>query len=111
VQSSTFVLRLNFCAVNPRLRQYPNRYTNLIEFISNYEGPVYGAFMDGEDVHRVKFSKGGLLVIGNEANGISTAVEKLISQKITITRIGGAESLNAAIATGIMLDVITQSKK
>lgn len=86
-------------------------YTNLIEFISDFEGPVYGAFMDGEDLHQFKFSKGGLLVIGNEANGISTAVEKLITQKITIPRIGRAESLNAAIATGIMLDVITQSKK
>ncbi|MBX2894324.1 MAG: RNA methyltransferase [Cyclobacteriaceae bacterium] len=86
-------------------------YTNLIEFISHYQGPVFGAFMDGEDVHEVKFPKGGLLVIGNEANGISSAVEKLITQKITIPRIGGAESLNAAIATGILLDVITQSKK
>jgi RNA methyltransferase, TrmH family len=80
-------------------------YTNLIEFLTAYTGTIYGAFMDGVDVHTVNFSKGGLLVIGNEANGISHAVTQHITQRITIPRIGKAESLNAAIATGILLDV------
>jgi RNA methyltransferase, TrmH family len=80
-------------------------YTNLIEFLTAYTGTVYGAFMDGVDVHTVNFSEGGLLVIGNEANGISQAVTEQITQRITIPRIGKAESLNAAIATGILLDV------
>jgi len=80
-------------------------YTNLVEFLTAYTGTVYGAFMDGVDVHTVNFSKGGLLVIGNEANGISQAVTQQITQRITIPRIGKAESLNAAIATGIILDV------
>jgi len=86
-------------------------YTNLVEFVSGYSGPVLGACMDGRDVHQVKLPAGGLLVIGNEANGISDAVGKFVTQRITIPRIGGAESLNAAIATGILLDVIVQSKK
>ncbi len=80
-------------------------YTNLVEFISTYTGQVYCAFMDGVDVHSVNFSNGGLLVIGNEANGISQVVAAQVTQRITIPRIGKAESLNAAIATGIMLDV------
>lgn len=80
-------------------------YTNLVEFVTTYGGPVYGAFMDGVDVHQINFSKGGLLVIGNEASGISRAVTQRITQPITIPRVGKAESLNAAIATGIILDV------
>ena len=44
----------------------------------------------------------GILIIGNESNGISSEIEKLASEKITIPRIGHAESLNAAIATAIV---------
>jgi TrmH family RNA methyltransferase len=86
-------------------------YASLDAYLSKTDLPVYGAFLDGTDVHKLKFEGGGLIVIGNESNGISQAVEKLITQKITIPRIGNAESLNAAIATGIILDVISQSKK
>lgn len=68
--------------------------------------PVYGAFLDGEDVHKVGFGKGGILVIGNESWGISPAVEKFVTKRITIPRFGKAESLNAAIATAIILDTI-----
>jgi len=86
-------------------------YTSLPDYLKKMNLPVYGTFLDGADVHTLKFNGGGLIVIGNESNGISPAVEKLITQKITIPRIGKAESLNAAIATGIVLDVISQSKK
>lgn len=86
-------------------------YTSLESYLGKASLPVYGTFLDGTDVHNLKFEGGGLIVIGNESNGISTEVEKFITQKITIPRIGKAESLNAAIATGIVLDVISQSKK
>ncbi len=68
--------------------------------------PVFGAFLDGEDVHTIQFPKGGFLVIGNESKGISPTVEKFITNKVTIPRYGKAESLNAAIATAILLDNI-----
>jgi len=68
--------------------------------------PVYGAFLDGEDVHTIQFPKGGLLVIGNESKGISPTVEKFVTNRVTIPRYGKAESLNAAIATAILLDNI-----
>jgi TrmH family RNA methyltransferase len=58
----------------------------------------------------LKFNGGGLIVIGNEANGISPAIEKIVTQKITIPRYGKAESLNAAIATGIILDAVRSKK-
>jgi RNA methyltransferase, TrmH family len=66
--------------------------------------PVFGAFLRGEDVHKTNFGKGGLLVIGNESNGISPAVEKFVTRRITIPNYGKAESLNAAMATAIILD-------
>lgn len=91
----------SFCRVNVF-------YTNLIDFLSEYPGPVLGAFMDGTDVHTLQVTGGGVLVIGNESNGISAAVARYVTERITIPRVGKAESLNAAIATGIILDVIHQ---
>ncbi|MGC4023623.1 MAG: RNA methyltransferase [Cyclobacteriaceae bacterium] len=86
-------------------------YTNLSEFLSSNRLPVYGAFMDGEDVHATKFEDAGLIAIGNESNGISAEVGKYVTQRITIPKVGEAESLNAAIATGIILDNVYRSKK
>ncbi len=94
----------SFCRVN-------FFYTNLNEFLSQYKLPVFGAFMDGADVHQLNFGKSGLIVIGNESNGISEEVSQFVQQRITIPKIGGAESLNAGIATGIILDNIFRSKK
>lgn len=91
----------SFCRVNVF-------YTNLPEFLQSYSKPVYGAFMNGTDVHKIQFTGGGVIVIGNESNGISAAVEKLVTERITIPRLGDAESLNAAIAAGIILDVVNQ---
>jgi TrmH family RNA methyltransferase len=81
-------------------------YTSLSEYLSTYEGKTYGAYLRGEDVHKKKFGKGGLLVIGSESHGISPDLEKYITDKITIPAYGKAESLNAAIATGIICDNI-----
>ena len=86
-------------------------YTNLAEYLKTVGVTRYGAFLDGADVHRHPFGKGGMIVIGNESNGISADVEKYIDQKITIPRIGKAESLNAALSTAIILDNVLRSKK
>jgi TrmH family RNA methyltransferase len=79
-------------------------YTDLTEYLSSFQGPVLGAFLGGEDVHQFRFPSGGLMVIGNEGKGISPAVEKHITHRITIPRYGQAESLNAAMATAIICD-------
>ncbi|MBI1767989.1 MAG: RNA methyltransferase [Bacteroidetes bacterium] len=94
----------SFCRVNVF-------YTDLGDFFSRNSLPVYGTFMNGEDVHQIDFGKSGLIVIGNESNGISEKVSRLVNHRITIPKIGGAESLNAAIATGIVLDNVFRSKK
>lgn len=81
-------------------------YVDLVEFLTSNEVPVYGTFLAGENVHAVNFGKGGIVIIGNEANGISKEVEKFVTNKITIPLFGRAESLNAAIATAVILDNI-----
>jgi len=94
----------SFCRVSMQ-------YVTLVDYLTAAHKPVYGTFLHGTDVHSISFSSGGLVVIGNESNGISPEVERLVTQKITIPGIGKAESLNAGIATGIVLDVIRQSQK
>lgn len=81
-------------------------YTDLSEVLATNTLPVYGAFLEGQNVHHTTFPKAGLLVIGNESNGISAALSQKITHPITIPRLGQAESLNAAIATAILLDNI-----
>ncbi|WP_234734827.1 TrmH family RNA methyltransferase [Tellurirhabdus bombi] len=73
------------------------------------KSPVYGAFLDGENVHTMNFSRSGYVVMGNESNGISPAVEQFVSHKITIPRYGDAESLNVGIATAVICDNLRRS--
>jgi TrmH family RNA methyltransferase len=83
-------------------------YTRLADYLGSVKGlNIYGAFLDGEDIHSMSFGKGGLVVIGNESTGISEAVGRLVNRRITIPRIGNAESLNASVATGVILDHVT----
>lgn len=85
-------------------------YTNLINFLSKSDVPVYGAFLMGRNIHLEKFGKGGLVVIGNESNGISPTIDQFIRHRVFIPGSSQAESLNAAIATGIILDNIFRSR-
>ncbi len=82
-------------------------YTDLEDFLSkNNNLPVYGAFMDGENIYRQKLPKNAILVLGNEGNGISSKTEQLITSKITIPRFGPdqlTESLNVSTAAAIIL--------
>jgi TrmH family RNA methyltransferase len=79
-------------------------YTHLPEFVKEFGNPVYGAFLAGTNVHTLDFAPGGLIVVGSESHGISDALAPFISERITIPRFGGAESLNAAAATAVICD-------
>ena len=80
-------------------------YGDLEWVLKTANQPTFGAFLDGEDVHRINFGRaGGLIVLGNEANGIGPAVAALVTQRVTIPRYGQAESLNVGIATAVILD-------
>ena len=78
-------------------------YTDLATYFSGTALPLYGALLEGDDVHKVQFNSGGIILIGSESHGISPELIHWITQKITIPRKGNAESLNAAVATGILL--------
>lgn len=81
-------------------------YLDLKAFISTTTLPVYGAFMEGNNIYKKQHFSDGILVMGNEANGISKSIEAIINEKITIPRFGNlqaTESLNVATATAILL--------
>lgn len=77
-------------------------YLDLVKFISNYEGVKVGAEMSGDKISNYKNTLPCLIVMGSESHGISTSVRKLLDHKVSISRIGGAESLNVGVATGIL---------
>jgi len=80
-------------------------YGALSQWLAEANQPVYGAYLQGENIHQLKLSQhGGYLVMGNEANGISPALEAWITQPVTIPAFGQTESLNVGIATAILLD-------
>ncbi len=78
-------------------------YQQLPEILSSVNVPIYGALLKGQSVNQLTALKEVILVIGNESKGIREAVLPFITKAITIPRIGQAESLNAAVATGILL--------
>lgn len=81
-------------------------YTDLEEYLGSSKARVFGAYLNGSDVHQADFGNGGVVLIGSESHGISPTLEKHVTDRITIPRYGNAESLNAAIATGIICDNI-----
>jgi TrmH family RNA methyltransferase len=79
-------------------------YTNLVQYcIANKAAKTYAALLNGLDIRKAKPNKNGILIIGNEGKGISKELLELMHQPISIVGNGEAESLNAAVATGIIL--------
>jgi len=81
--------------------------TDLSVSLKNTHLPVYGAFMDGTSVYKLVLPTSGILVLGNEANGIKPAIESCITQRISIPQSnqhGQTESLNVATAGAILLN-------
>ena len=81
-------------------------YIDLETFISQTPLPVFGTFMDGSNIYKTNLPQEGIIIMGNEANGISPEIEKLIKNRLTIPRFGAlqkTESLNVANATAIVL--------
>ena len=79
-------------------------YTNISEWLQqNKDIKKYAAVLGGKELATFGKIKEGILIIGNESKGISPEVQQLADEKITIPKIGAAESLNAAVATGVIL--------
>lgn len=78
-------------------------YDDLKTCLSKTNITIFGALLNGEDVTKITKPQEGILIIGNESKGIREDILPLITNKISIKKIGEAESLNAAVATGIIL--------
>ena len=78
-------------------------YVELEDFFSENTKPVYGALLDGENLFSTNFEKEGIILLGNEGNGIREKNKKYIQYPITIPKYGNAESLNVATAGAIIL--------
>lgn len=84
-------------------------YTDLLSWCKNHAFlPVYAATLHGTSIYEIANITPGIILMGNESKGIKPELHSLSTTKITIPRIGEAESLNAAIAAGIILSHITQ---
>lgn len=85
------------------------QYTDLITYLSSkQEMPIYAAILNGTSINEIEVQESSIVIIGNEASGISKEVMVLANQTISIPKIGKAESLNAAIATAIILSHFTK---
>lgn len=86
-------------------------YVDLLHYLETTSLPIYGAFMQGERVYGKSLPDKGILVMGNEANGISAEISALIKERIAIPQFGDAtaESLNVATATAILLSEIRRN--
>ncbi len=80
-------------------------YADLAQFLKESTLPIYGTFLSGKSIYETQIDKDVIIVIGNEGNGISDKISKLIDERISIPKHKNtrAESLNAAIATAIIV--------
>ena len=83
-------------------------YTDILSLLKNNNDiRVYAAVLDGRDITKMEKLNEGIIIIGNESKGINDELLKLSNVQITIPGKGKAESLNAAVATGIILSHLT----
>lgn len=87
-------------------------YTDLEEYFKDNRAPIFWAFLDWENIHNIDFEKHdwGFIIIWNESHGISKNIEWFVTKKITIPSFWKAESLNAWVACGIIIDNIFRTK-
>ncbi|MGO4822383.1 MULTISPECIES: TrmH family RNA methyltransferase [unclassified Flavobacterium] len=89
-------------------------YIDLSTHFSTTKLPLFGTFMDGDSIYKSTLPKEGIIIMGNEANGISEELEKIIKNKLSIPRFGEiqkTESLNVATATAIILSEFRRNDK
>lgn len=76
-------------------------YTDLATFLQQANLPIFGALLHGSNIFKTDFGNEGLIVMGNEGQGIRPEIQHLIQKAVTIPKAGRAESLNVAMATAI----------
>jgi TrmH family RNA methyltransferase len=85
------------------LLRIPVCYGDFEEWVRQTDIPVYATLLEGENIYTTEALKPGLVIIGNEGKGIRPSMLTNKTKPLTIPKKGKAESLNAAVATGIVL--------
>ena len=85
-------------------------YVDLEKFIEETTLPTFGALLKGQSIYETAFGSEGLIIMGNEGNGIRPSLIPKIDKAVTIPRIGEAESLNVAVATTIFCSELSRQK-
>ncbi|MBD1428026.1 TrmH family RNA methyltransferase [Sphingobacterium litopenaei] len=85
-------------------------YVDLEKFIEETTLPTFGALLKGQSIYETAFGSEGLIIMGNEGNGIRPSLIPKIDKTVTIPRIGEAESLNVAVATTIFCSELSRQK-
>lgn len=85
-------------------------YVDIEQFIDNIQIPTFGALLEGQSIYSTDFGPEGLIIMGNEGNGIRSSLISKIDKAVTIPRIGQAESLNVAVATTIFCSELSRRK-
>lgn len=89
-------------------------YIELVPFLKSLPSniPIYGTLLDGKNIYETQLSQGGIIIMGNEGNGITPEVRECLTHKLLIPQFedttqrsstSGPESLNVSIATAIIL--------
>ncbi len=78
-------------------------YTQLLTWLQQQAMPIYATTLNGVAVHKQLTLPTGIIIIGNEGNGIQEDIIAASTMQITLPKLGGAESLNAAVAAGIIM--------
>lgn len=86
------------------------QYMDIEQLIERADIPTFGALLNGDSIYETNFGNEGLIIMGNEGNGIRPSLIPKLNKSVTIPRLGGAESLNVAVATTIFCTEIVRQK-
>lgn len=84
-------------------------YMDLNDFFKEVTLPVFGALLEGKSMYDINWGTEGLVILGNEGQGITDEVQEFITDPVTIPRVGAAESLNVAISAAIICSDIRRN--
>ena len=86
-------------------------YQDLPALLKDIDIPVFGAMLDGNSLYETNWGTQGLVILGNEGQGVSPEIINLIDRPVTIPRVGLAESLNVAVSAAILCADISRNLK
>lgn len=86
-------------------------YHDLPLLLKDINIPVFGAMLNGDSLYETEWGQEGIVILGNEGQGVTEEIIKMIDRPVTIPRVGGAESLNVAVSAAIFCADISRNLK